>query len=149
MASFFKCDRCRKFCLWGGLDEGGKRYCGIPCRDAAAGRKTGFCAACVEQAKDKEPYTGFAWVNLVGTNVMGSSDPCATCGSVISTKWFMIGLPVVPLASYRIWQASGYKPMGFRVPLHRPQLLPAYALWPLAAALIGAALLVVQWRMRR
>jgi hypothetical protein len=61
-----------------------------------------FCQQCRSVTTDESPGDTTV-VNLVfGTRLIGHDDVCAVCGSVLQTKWFCIGIPIIPLGRYRV-----------------------------------------------
>ena len=73
-----------------------------PDEDAPFIRKTGFCRACYGSTTNESPGSTFT-VNLVfGTRLMGGSEQCPACGSMIQWLWFWFFLPIIPLGRYRI-----------------------------------------------
>lgn len=137
----FRCEHCHTFCLFGGKVEQGRAFCSIGCRDIAFGKEPRFCASCETQAGGKDPFTGTRYIAVAivifGTVIGGSADPCPACGSYVSTKWFFVFAPILPLGSYRILWRTGHNPMGFRVPLHRPHLAWTYGVTLSVLALIA------------
>ena len=59
----------------------------------------GFCAVCRQETTDESPGNT-SLVNLVGTRLVGGDNVCPACGSVVQTKWFWIGVPIIPLGRY-------------------------------------------------
>lgn len=67
----------------------------------------GFCYPCWSVTTAEPPRT-FALHGLIGTLLLGRDDPCATCGSVVSTTWFCVVLPVFRTRSrYRVLYGQG------------------------------------------
>ena len=49
-----------------------------------------------------------ALLSFFGLRLIGSSDRCAICGSVLQRMWYCLIVPVFPLDQYRVlYQESG------------------------------------------
>lgn len=79
-------------------------------------------------------------INGIGSTFVGCSD-VGTDGSYVTTKWFSLLIPVVPLGSYRVLPVSSTsipmlysstKFMSQSVPLHWPHVLKMYATYLVA-----------------
>jgi hypothetical protein len=61
----------------------------------------GFCARCRSETTDESPGDTFT-MNFVGTSLIGDSDRCPACGSVVQTKWYRLFIPIIRLGRYRV-----------------------------------------------
>ncbi len=97
---FGKCGNCGTVII-GGAKEGEIKFCSKECRQFYLHPK--FCDACVAQT-GSDQMGGTFTVNLIlGTRLMGSSNRCPTCYSVVKRKWLWIGVPLFPVsAKYRV-----------------------------------------------
>src|ERR1017187_7486769 len=67
----------------------------------------GFCEHCRSQTTDESPGNTRIVNFIFGTRLSGHDDRCASCGSVLQTKWLWIGLPILPLGRYRVIYRDG------------------------------------------
>jgi len=74
----------------------------------------GFCYRCWAQTTDESPGLSFT-VDLIGTRLLGSDEPCSTCGSVVQTKWFCVIVPITRLGRYRVIRRRRGEHIGRRV----------------------------------
>ena len=65
----------------------------------------GFCYPCWIHTID-EPPSAIAFRGLIGTLLLGRDNPCSTCGSVVSTKWFCVVVPIIRMSRYRVIYAK-------------------------------------------
>ena len=65
-----------------------------------------FCYPCWAQTS-AEPARGSATIKRFGIGLTGEVDLCKTCGSVIKTKSVWLGVPLIPLAQYRVVRSAG------------------------------------------
>lgn len=99
--------------------------------------------------------------NGTGTRLYGQREPAAD-GSYVATKWVVLFfLPVLPLASYRVWRGdTSFRLLGAStsyhwqpVPLQWRQVLNWYLatllLGPLVAVALGGILLEAGWHALR
>ena len=61
----------------------------------------GFCDTCRAATTDESPGS-VAAVQLIGTRLLGHSNICPACQSILQRKWVCFGLPLIPLSKYRI-----------------------------------------------
>jgi hypothetical protein len=99
-----------------------------------------FCKKCQKEMADGKPFTGSSGIRAYfvlnfGTTLIGEAASYNKCHSYIATKWFIMILPLFPLASYRLSQINDLETgktsyTGKQVPLYKPHLfamLAAYA----------------------
>ena len=68
----------------------------------------GFCEQCRSSTADESPGDTTVVNLLFGTRLIGHDEVCPICGSVLQSKWFWIGVPIIPLGKYRvIWMKQG------------------------------------------
>lgn len=96
-----------------------------------------FCPACLMSSSDvSAPDT--ATINLVvGTKLIGRSQRCPECGSVVKTLWGFALVPLAPGGSYRVIYVETNKYISRKTQLDLKNVLFVYALWlPLASLLL-------------
>jgi hypothetical protein len=65
-----------------------------------------FCSRCTQSTLDK-PVTGlFTHRHIMGVRLIGSTQRCDECGSIIKTRWFWFLIPLIPFGSYRVLRAG-------------------------------------------
>jgi hypothetical protein len=97
-----KCRNCGNRILFGAVAVPDGDFCSSNCLEGFQKLKSGFCEKCREQTT-ADTAGNLRQFNGIGT-AFGpfSKDKCPECGSVIKTKWFTFGLPLVPLEKYRV-----------------------------------------------
>jgi hypothetical protein len=84
----------------------------------------GFCYDCWTQTTDESPGH-VVTLNLIGTRLVGNTEPCAKCGSAVEAKWFCVVLPVIPLGRYRVIHGPRGEYIGRRLDDRRGQPMPS------------------------
>jgi hypothetical protein len=68
---------------------------------------SGFCVGCHLKTTDESPGNTSTF-NFVGMRLIGFSDCCPICGSVLQRMWYCLIVPVFPLDQYRVlYRESG------------------------------------------
>lgn len=62
---------------------------------------SGFCVGCHLKTTDESPGNTSTF-HFVGMRLIGFSDRCAICGSVVQREWYCLIAPVFPLDQYRV-----------------------------------------------
>jgi hypothetical protein len=97
-----RCGNCEKRILFGGVRTSDGAFCSQSCARGLAALLRGFCDACRSQTTD-ESTGNLTQINGIGTTLsLFDRDKCATCGSIVKTKWFCLVFPLIPLGKYRV-----------------------------------------------
>jgi hypothetical protein len=72
-----------------------------------------FCERCLAITDDTPAPSTFT-LNLVGTGLFGWGTPCRDCRSVGKVLWICFGVPVIPLARYRVIHTGWGRYVGRR-----------------------------------
>lgn len=101
-----RCTKCNKMLFISRFKDGDQRYCSLECLTA---NETGyFCEKCIEKTTNQSPGNTALVNYTMGTYLVGSSDRCPICHSVIQTKKFML----IPLGGYRTLYVGPNKYIG-------------------------------------
>lgn len=79
-----RCSVCNAI-MFGGYSDGKESYCSLPCYTFSAQR--GFCHKCLRETTDESPGDTTV-VNAMGTRLVGGSDRCPDCHSIVQGKRF-------------------------------------------------------------
>ena len=97
-----KCRNCGNRIIFGAVAGQDGDFCSSQCLEGFQKLRSGFCNNCRAQTT-AESAGNLRQFNGIGT-AFGpfSKGKCPECGSVIKTKWFTFGVPLVPLEKYRV-----------------------------------------------
>jgi len=103
---FTSCTNCKTGILMLSHRDGhGRVFCSSVCQEWFNGPRA-FCPKCIVETTD-ESAGGLSQVNGVGNTLIGASDRCPTCGSVVCRKVVTaVWLPVFPQSRYRVLYSS-------------------------------------------
>jgi hypothetical protein len=87
-----------------------------------------FCPRCLERSSDRAAPSTLSYDAFFGTRPMGAADRCSTCKSVVRTIWLWLGVPVLPIGSYRMIATGKNEYVGRRTGMRWMQVLPVYAI---------------------
>lgn len=107
-----RCATCNRYIFFGfGYRNAGHRFCTLKC--FATNNSNTFCEKCYNETTDTPPGSMFS-INLFGTHLLGHSNRCPTCHSVVQTKFLFLPVPI-PLAKYRVLYVGTYKYIGRKI----------------------------------
>ena len=91
-----RCAKCNKILFINRFKDGDQRYCSLECLTT---NETGyFCEKCIAETTNQSPGNTVLVNYTIGTYLVGSSNRCPICHSVIQTKKFML----IPSGRYRM-----------------------------------------------
>lgn len=94
-----RCDNCGGRVGWWGRRTRDGDFCSPECESYFD--YPGFCRRCREETEPTSSGS-VATLNGVGTRLLGGRGRCRVCDSVVQTKYFCFGFPLVPLGRYRV-----------------------------------------------
>lgn len=99
-----RCAECGARIIAGGYREGEDRFCSIAC--FTAGPFDEFCDECTSTTTDDGPHVTMTRANPIHM-LRFSKTRCPNCHSVVTRKWIVVILPIIPLKIYRVRWLDG------------------------------------------
>jgi len=103
---------------------------------------THFCARCQSETSDRSaPGTVLIAKGMAGFLLVGESQRCDDCNSVVKTLWAWVVIPLLPFGSYRVIPIAPEEYISRKAPLDLTHVLKAYFFtWVVIGGLVVWAL---------